>query len=365
MKTREDKILLSHGNGGRIMHELISDLFVKHFGNRILEQQGDSAILPVHGTASVTGKHSGSPGKSMPAARGNSGLPEIAFTTDSFVIDPIFFPGGDIGKLAVCGTVNDLSVSGAVPLYLSASFIIEEGFPMKDLETIVRSMASEAKKAGVLIVTGDTKVVNKGKCDKLFINTSGIGLIDDATRPDRKIKSIKPGDLIIINGALGEHGMAVMNARESFNFKTPLKSDCACLNYLIREVLDHSSSVKFMRDATRGGAATVMNELVSMIQYGIELSEPDLPVGKGVRAMCELLGFDPLYIANEGKVVIVAGEKEGKSIVEVMKKNKLGKQSAIIGRVVKDHPGKVVLNTETGGKRILASLSGDPLPRIC
>ncbi len=365
MKTTEDKILLSHGNGGRIMHELISDFFVKHFGNRILEQQGDSAILPVYAAALAAGPHSGSAGNNKQAARGKSGLPEIAFTTDSFVIDPIFFPGGDIGKLAVCGTVNDLSVSGAVPLYLSASFIIEEGFPMKDLETIVRSMASEAKKAGVLIVTGDTKVVNKGKCDKLFINTSGIGMIDNASRLDKKISSIKPGDLIIINGALGEHGMAVMNARESFNFKTPLKSDCACLNYLIRDVLDNSSSVKFMRDPTRGGVATVMNELAGMIHLGIELSEPDLPVGKGVMAMCELLGFDPLYIANEGKVVMVASEKEGSRIVEVMKKNKLGKQSAIIGRVVKDHPGKVVLNTETGGKRILASLSGDPLPRIC
>jgi hydrogenase expression/formation protein HypE len=340
MSRKEEKILLSHGNGGRIMHELITNLFVRHFGNRILKQQGDSAILPMDSD-------------------------EIAFTTDSFVIDPLFFPGGNIGKLAVCGTVNDLSVSGAEPLYISVSFIIEEGFPMKDLETIAVSMAGEAKKAGVLIVTGDTKVVNKGKCDKLFINTSGIGRINKSKRLAGKIRSIKPGDLILINGPIGEHGMAVMNARESFNFKAPLKSDCACLNHLIREVLDHTTSVKFMRDPTRGGVATVLNELSGMIKFGISIDEPALPVGKGVRAMCELLGFDPLYIANEGKVIIVTAEKEGERILGIMKDNELGKQSAVIGKVVNDHPGKVVLTTETGGRRIIASLAGDPLPRIC
>ncbi|MCX6286669.1 MAG: hydrogenase expression/formation protein HypE [Bacteroidetes bacterium] len=340
MSRNEEKILLSHGNGGRIMHELITNLFFMHFGNRFLKQQSDSVILP-------------------------SDSDEIAFTTDSFVIDPLFFPGGDIGKLAVCGTVNDLSVSGAEPLFISVSFIIEEGFPMKDLVTIVKSLADEAKKAGVLIVTGDTKVVNKGKCDKLFINTSGIGRINKAKRLAGKIRSIRPGDLILINGPIGEHGMAVMNARESFNFKTPVKSDCACLNHLIREVLDHTTSVKFMRDPTRGGVATVLNELTGTKKFGISIDEPDLPVGKGVRAMCELLGFDPLYVANEGKVVIVAAEKECGRILEIMKKNELGKQSAVIGKVVSDHPGKVVLKTETGGKRIIDSLTGDPLPRIC
>jgi len=396
MKTKEDKILLSHGNGGRIMHELISGLFLKHFGNPILEQQGDSAILDLQGQvieyrdlpsdvrntsfgAEKPEQHpagnSRSPGIKKPEQHpaGNSRSPgakpsaysEIAFTTDSFVIDPIFFPGGDIGKLAVCGTVNDLAVSGAEPLYLSAAFIIEEGFPMKDLEAIVRSMALEAKKAGVRIVTGDTKVVNRGKCDKIFINTSGIGRIAPGRDMTGRNRGIRPGDVILVNGALGEHGMAVMNARESFNFKAPLTSDCACLNGLIREVLDNSSSVRFMRDPTRGGVATVLNELAGMISYGIEIEEQALPVGKGVRAMCELLGFDPLYIANEGKVVIVAGADESLGIIETMKKNKLGRQSAIIGRVVGDHPGKVVLKTETGGKRILASLSGDPLPRIC
>jgi len=340
MNRNEEKILLSHGNGGRKMHELITGLFVKHFGNKILKQQSDSAILP-------------------------SDSEEIAFTTDSFVIDPLFFPGGNIGKLAVCGTVNDLSVSGAEPLFISVSFIIEEGFPMSDLETIVKSIAEEAKKAGVLIVTGDTKVVDKGKCDKLFINTAGIGRIDKAKRLAGKIRSIRPGDLILINGPIGEHGMAVMNARESFNFKTPVKSDCACLNDLIMQVLDYSTSVKFMRDPTRGGVATVLNELTATKKFGIRLDEEALPIGKGVRAMCEILGFDPLYVANEGKVIIVAAEKESRKILEVMRKNKLGKQSAVIGRVVSDHPGKVVLKAETGGSRIIDTLTGDPLPRIC
>ena len=331
--------MLSHGSGGMMMHQLIEDLFVRHFRNKILDEQTDSAILTI-------------------------GSSEIAFTTDSFVIDPLFFPGGNIGKLAVCGTVNDLSVSGAVPLYLSVSFILEEGFPMKELEIIVESLAAEANKAGVLIVTGDTKVVNKGKCDKLFINTAGIGRLSDENRHISKALNIKSGDVIIINGAIGDHGMAVMNARESFNFKASVESDCACLNHLIHEVLNQSP-VKFMRDPTRGGVATLLNELVGKIGLGIEIEESALPLNKGVKAMCEVLGFDPLHIANEGKVVIVAGEQEGNKIIEILKNNELGLQSAIIGRVVSDHPGKVVLKNETGGRRIIDSLSGDQLPRIC
>ena len=292
------------------------------------------------------------------------GSDEIAFTTDSFVIDPLFFPGGNIGKLAVCGTVNDLAVTGAHPLYISVSFIIEEGFATKDLETIVKSLADEAKKAGVLIVTGDTKVVNKGKCDKLFINTAGIGSMKNVNRHISKASGLQAGDVIIINGSVGDHGMAVMNARESFNFKTPVLSDCASLNNLISEVLE-KYQVKFMRDPTRGGVATVLNELAEKAMLGIEISEPDLPVSSGVKAMCELLGFDPLHIANEGKVIIVAGEKESSGILETLKNNVLGKQSAIIGRIVNDHPGKVVLKNETGGRRIIDSITGDLLPRIC
>ena len=337
---KENKILLSHGNGGRLMQELIADLFLKNFGNKKLEDQSDSAILSIDS-------------------------PEIAFTTDSFVIDPLFFPGGNIGKLAVCGTINDLSVSGAEPLYLSVSLIIEEGFPIKELEVIVKSLAEEARKAKVEIVTGDTKVVNKGKCDKLFINTAGIGRVRPEKNMTGRTQNIKPGDVIIVNGTIGDHGMAVMNARESFNFKTPVESDCACLDQLIREVLEQTSSVRFMRDATRGGVATVLNELTAKIPYGIEIEEDTIPVSRGVKAMCELLGFDPLYIANEGKVVLVVPEKESALVLEIMRKNILGRESSLIGRVVQDHPGKVVLKTATGGKRIIDVLTGDQLPRIC
>jgi hydrogenase expression/formation protein HypE len=340
MTHSEEKIVLSHGNGGRMMHDLITNLFTKYFGNKILNEQTDSAILPVDSY-------------------------EIAFTTDSFVIDPLFFPGGDIGKLAVCGTVNDLSVSGADPVYISVSFIIEEGLLMNDLELIVKSLAEEARKAKVLIVTGDTKVVNKGKCDKLFINTAGIGKVRKENRLISKARNIKPGDLILINGTIGDHGMAVMSARESFNFKIPVVSDCACLNGLIRKVLEHKARVKFMRDPTRGGVATVLNELAGKIKLGIEIDESALPISKGVKAMCELLGFDPLHIANEGKVLLVASRKESQLILDRMKGNRLGKQSAIIGRLVKDHPGKVIMKTITGGRRIIETLTGDPLPRIC
>jgi hydrogenase expression/formation protein HypE len=261
--------------------------------------------------------------------------------------------------------VNDLAVSGADPLYLSVSFIIEEGFLMKDLETIVKSLSEEANQARVKIVTGDTKVVNKGKCDKLFINTAGIGNVRAENRLISKGLNIQPGDCIIINGTIGDHGMAVMGARESFNFKTTVVSDCASLNHLIREILDQTDSVKFMRDPTRGGVATVLNELAGKTGLGIEIDESALPLTTGVTAMCELLGFDPLHIANEGKVLIVAGQDEAEHILEIMKKNILGGKSAIIGRITGDHPGKVVLKTETGGKRIIDALTGDPLPRIC
>lgn len=340
MSIGEEKILLSHGNGGRMMHDLIGNLFLKYFKNTILDEQTDAAILSVDSA-------------------------KMAFTTDSFVIDPLFFPGGNIGKLAVCGTVNDLSVSGADPLFISVSFIIEEGFPMRDLETIVSSLAEEAKKAKVTIVTGDTKVVNKGKCDKLFINTAGIGSVKKENLLISKGENIQSGDVIIINGTIGDHGMAVMSVRESFNFKTPVTSDCASLNHLIREVLDQSSGVKFMRDPTRGGIATVLNELAGKTGRGIEIDESALPVKKGVSAMCELFGFDPLYIANEGKVLVVADPVESNHILEIIKGNDLGRQSAIIGRITGDHPGKVVLKAATGGRRIIDILTGDPLPRIC
>ncbi len=339
MKKNEQNILLGHGSGGRMMRELIDNIFIKYLGNNILNEKTDSAVLTPESS-------------------------EIAFTTDSFVIDPLFFPGGNIGKLAVCGTVNDLAVTGAEPLFLSVSFIIEEGFPLNDLEIITKSLSEEAKKAGVLIVTGDTKVVNKGKCDKVFINTSGIGRLRKENVHISKAMNIEPGDIIIINGTIADHGMAVMNARESFNFSTPIESDCASLNHLISELLKECR-VKFMRDPTRGGVAAVLNELADKIHFGIDLSEQDLPVNNGVKALCEILGFDPLHIANEGKVIIVAGEKEGLKIMEILKNNELGKQCSIIGRVVNDHHARVMLKNETGGSRIVEALTGDQLPRIC
>lgn len=339
MKKTENKIMLGHGSGGKMMHDLIEHVFIKNFANSILDDQTDAAII-------------------------QSGSEEIAFTTDSFVIDPLFFPGGNIGKLAVCGTVNDLAVTGAEPAYLSVSFIIEEGFPVTDLETIAESLAAEAKKAGVFIVTGDTKVVNKGKCDKLFINTSGIGRIQKDKLHISKAENIEEGDVIIINGMVGDHGMAVMNARESFSFKTNVESDCASLNHLISAVIA-ISEVKFMRDPTRGGVATVLNELAVKGGVGIEIEETSLPVRDSVKAMCEILGFDPLHVANEGKVIIVASEKSASDILKTLKGNELGKNCAIIGRVVKDHRGKVVLKNATGGRRFIDSLSGDQLPRIC
>jgi hydrogenase expression/formation protein HypE len=339
MKETGKNILLGHGSGGKMMHDLIESVFISHFSNSILNNQSDSAII-------------------------HSESVDLAFTTDSFVIDPLFFPGGNIGKLAVCGTVNDLAVAGAEPLYLSASFIIEEGFPVSQLETIAESIAAEAQKAGVSIVTGDTKVVNRGKCDKLFINTSGIGTIRKENLHISKGINIIPGDVIIINGMIGDHGMAVMNARESFNFKTELESDCASLNHLINAILNNSM-VKFMRDPTRGGVAAVLNELAGRTGMGIDLDESAIPVRNSVKAMCEVLGFDPLHIANEGKVLIVSSESCAKDILEVMRNNESGKDCTIIGRMVSDHPGRVVQGNQTGGRRFIDSLSGDQLPRIC
>ncbi|RLD88343.1 MAG: hydrogenase expression/formation protein HypE [Bacteroidetes bacterium] len=340
MKSKYDTILLGHGSGGKLSHDLISDLFTKHFDNDILRQQADSAVL-------------------------ETGTTHLAYTTDSFVVDPIFFPGGDIGKLAIAGTVNDLAVSGALPLYLSVGFIIEEGLPFSDLEQVVLSMAEEARKAGVKIVTGDTKVVDRGKCDKLFINTSGIGALDKQNVPISSGKNIKAGDKIIINGSIGDHGMAVMAARNELNITADITSDCACLNGLIKSALDAGAQIRFMRDATRGGLGTVISELVKGKNYGIRLAEDRLVVNDGVRGMCELLGFDPIYVANEGKVVMVVAKEDADHVVEILKEHPAGAQSAIIGEITNDHQGSAWLETLVGGKRIIEMLSGQQLPRIC
>ena len=336
----ENNILLGHGSGGKLSHELIKNVFVRYFDNPILKQQTDSAILELESST-------------------------IAYTTDSYVVDPIFFPGGNIGKIAVCGTVNDLAVSGATPKYLSVSFIIEEGFSIKDLETIVSTMADEAKKAGVLIVTGDTKVVNKGQCDKLFINTSGVGFLDEKNKKISSGENIKVGDKIIINGSIGDHGMAIMAARNFENFTTDIKSDCACLNQLIKDVLSVTDKVKFMRDATRGGVATILCELTENKNIGIEIDETKVIVNENVRGFCELLGFDPFYVANEGKIILIVAPEDAEKVVEVMRKSELGKESAIIGEISDQHLGKAILKTEIGGKRIIDMLAGEQLPRIC
>ena len=334
------KILLGHGSGGKLSHDLISGLFVTYFNNEILSRQTDASVLQ--------------PGADL-----------ISFTTDSFVVDPIFFPGGNIGKLAVAGTVNDLAVSGANPLYLSVSFIIEEGFPMRDLETIVKSMAQEAEKAGVMIVTGDTKVVDRGKADKVFINTTGIGAIDKDKVEIGKGTNIQPGDKVIINGTLADHGMCIMAKRENLGFQAEIESDCACLNHMISDVLQVSDKVRFMRDATRGGLSTVLCELAESNKLGIEIDEMKVPVKENVRGICELLGFDPLYVANEGKVLMIVGKQDADKVLETLKSNEFGKEAAIIGEVVNEHHGKAWMTTGIGGRRIIDMLAGEQLPRIC
>lgn len=333
-----DFISLNQGSGGKQTHELIDRVFVKRFG--MDGPLSDSAVLKESGFT-------------------------LAFTTDSYVVDPLFFPGGNIGKLSVCGTVNDLAVSGAIPKYISASFIIEEGLRTNDLVDITESMAEEAAKAGVRIVTGDTKVVGKGKCDKLFITTSGIGILKPEMTHISTGINIKPGDKLIINGHLGNHAIAVLGARKQLSFRTAVSSDCASLNHLINKVLQNCSNVLFMRDLTRGGLATVLNELAGMIKSGIILDEASIPVDDPVKGLCEMLGFDPLYLANEGKVLIVVGAGEEKKVLEILRSDPLGKNSEIIGEIIKDKNELVVLNTSVGGRRIVDMPTGDQLPRIC
>ncbi|MFA5418459.1 MAG: hydrogenase expression/formation protein HypE [Bacteroidales bacterium] len=337
---KNDTILLGHGSGGKLTHDLIDQLFARYFDNPILRQQGDSALLEV-----TSGK--------------------LAFTTDSFVVDPVFFPGGNIGHLAIAGTVNDLSVSGAIPQYLSAGFIIEEGFSIASLEIIVKTMAEEAHKAGVSIVTGDTKVVDRGKCDKLFINTSGIGQLCPENEHISGGSTIRPGDKIIINGSIGDHGMAIMAARKELNISTKIESDCASLNSLIHESIQGCKDIRFMRDATRGGLGTVVAELTKGRSFGLRLDETKIKVQDNVRGLCEMLGFDPLYVANEGKVLVVVGPEESELVVSRMKQHPLGIDAAIIGEITSDHQGTAWLETVVGGKRIIDMLSGNQLPRIC
>jgi len=337
-RTQEHKntILLAHGSGGRLSHQLIRDLFAKHFDNEYLRSLSDSAEIDLTG-------------------------PKIAFTTDSYVVKPLTFPGGNIGKLAICGTVNDLAVAGATPLFISCGFIIEEGISFELLEEIVSSMAQTAKEAGVQIVTGDTKVVEKGSADGCFINTAGIGIRRDDL--DINLKRVESGDVVIVNGTIGDHGMAVMASREGLGLSGDLKSDCAPLNDLINDIA--SSDIKFMRDPTRGGLATTLCEVAEETGYTIEIDALKLPILETVQGISEILGIDPIYSANEGKVVIIASKDAATSILEKLRTHPLGKDSKIIGHVTEDKKGRVLMKTEIGTHRQVSMLSGAQLPRIC
>jgi hydrogenase expression/formation protein HypE len=338
---RDEHVTLSHGSGGKATHNLIEGIFAPAFSNPLLDTMDDAATFAIAGTDR-----------------------RLAFTTDTYVVNPLFFPGGDVGKLAVHGTVNDLAVSGADPLYLSAGFILEEGFPIADLRRIVDSMAQAAADAGVTIVTGDTKVVERGKADGLFINTAGVGLMR-ASWPMGQLQA-RPGDLILISGSLGDHGIAVMLAREALDIETDTQSDTAPLHTLVRELLVAlGSSVHCLKDPTRGGLATSLNEIAVASEVAVALDERLIPVKAGVRGACEILGLDPLTIANEGKLLAIVAPEAAKAALEIMRAHPLGRDAALIGEVRAEPPAMVFMRTELGGTRVLDMLVGDPLPRIC
>jgi hydrogenase expression/formation protein HypE len=331
-------VLLAHGGGGRLTQQLIHSMFLPEFRNQYLETLHDGAILPAAGG-------------------------RLAFSTDSYVVSPIFFPGGTIGDLAVNGTVNDLAMCGAEPLYLSAAFIIEEGLAMEDLLRVARSMQQAALRSGVLLVTGDTKVVDRGKGDKIFITTSGIGRVGEGIEinPARAAE----GDKILINGPIAEHGIAVMSVREGLEFETQMKSDTAPLNYLVKLMLESSSGIHVLRDPTRGGVASALSEIAQAAKVGIHIRESAIPVSEAVRGACEILGLDPLYVANEGKLLGFVTAREADRVLTRMRSHPLGRESAIIGEVVSAHPGVVTLESTIGSTRVVDMMSGEQLPRIC
>ena len=337
VRTMSDRILLAHGSGGKLAHDIIRNSFVSALSNPVLTQLDDSAVIEPSG--------------------------RLAFTTDSYVVQPIFFPGGDIGKLAACGTVNDLSMVGATPLYLSLAFIIEEGLLVNELERVVDSIKETVRDAGVAVVTGDTKVVNHGMADKLFINTAGIGTIP--AQVNISGHNARPGDVLILNGTIGDHGIAVLSQREGIEFSTELKSDCAPLNGLVADMLATSDDIHCLRDPTRGGLATTLNEIAEQSGVGIRIYEDKIPVREEVASACEILGLDPLYVANEGKLVAAVAPEEVEKMLAQMKKHKYGRDSSIIGEVKEEKPGRVVMKTGLGTTRIIDMLVGEPLPRIC
>ena len=336
MKT--DTILLDHGSGGRISHRLITDLMLPIFDNPMLDILHDGAMLDI-------------------------GEKRLAFSTDTYVVDPIFFPGGNIGDLAVNGTVNDLAMCGADPLYLSVGLIIEEGFSMTDLNTILKCMGIASEKAGVKVVTGDTKVVPKGAVDKIFINTSGIGKIPD--KVNISSQNAQPGDTIILSGTIADHGMTVLTQREGMTFDSSLESDTAALNHMVSRMLSACKDIHVLRDPTRGGVGTALNEIAGKSNVGIKIYEERIPLKNETESICELLGFDPLYVANEGKLIAFVDADHANEVLSVIQKDAHGKDACIIGEVVSDHRGKVVMKTRIGGTRIVDMLTGAQLPRIC
>ncbi len=331
------RIILGHGSGGKLSHELIESVFMPPFTNPILETRDDSAVFPLSD--------------------------RVAFTTDSYVVKPIFWPGGDIGRLAVCGTVNDLAMVGARPLYLSAAFVIEEGLPISTLRRIATSMKRAVKEAGVKIVTGDTKVVERGSADSLFINTAGVGLI--AKGVSISGSNAQPGDIVILSGTIGDHGIAVLSAREGLVFSNNLKSDVAPLNHLVEVMLRTSPKIHALRDPTRGGLATTLNEIAQQSKVGIRIMEERIPIREEVAAACEILGYDPLYVANEGKLVAFVAPEDAEQVLEVMRDTLYGRDAIIIGEVLPEPKGKVVMKTRIGGTRLVDMLTGEMLPRIC
>jgi len=334
----KDTILLGHGSGGRLSADLVRDVFLPAFGNPVLARLDDQAVVNVNGQ-------------------------RLAMTTDSFVVKPLFFPGGDIGSLAVHGTVNDLAMGGATPLFLSAAFIIEEGLSMEILQRVVASMHTAAAAAGVQIVTGDTKVVEKGKGDGLFINTTGIGLVPEGL--ELSADRARPGDKVLLSGSIGDHGIAILAQREGLEFETQIQSDSAALHTLVAEMLGASREIRCMRDPTRGGVSSTMNEIAQQSHVGIELAEQKIPIREEVRGACELLGLDPLYVANEGKLIAIVSPDVAETILRAMRLNSRGTEAQIIGTVKAENPGLVTMRTALGTTRVVDMLTGDQLPRIC
>jgi hydrogenase expression/formation protein HypE len=334
----KDTVLLGHGSGGKLSAELIRDVFLPSLSNPVLARLDDQAVVNINGQ-------------------------RLAFTTDSFVVKPLFFPGGDIGSLAVHGTVNDLAMGGATPLFLSAAFIIEEGFSIEELRRVVNSMHSAAAAAGVQVVTGDTKVVEKGKGDGLFINTTGIGVVPEGV--ELSADQARRGDKVLLSGSIGEHGIAILAQREGLEFETAIQSDSAALHTLVGEMLQVTREIRCMRDPTRGGVSSTLNEIAQQSQVGIELEERTIPVREEVRGACELLGLDPLYVANEGKLIAIVAPEVAEQLLNVMRRHPLGREARTIGTVRQDHPGLVTMRTPLGTTRIVDMLAGDQLPRIC